>query len=34
MNFDDTQQEAEFRAQARAWLEANVPTEAEKEFED
>ena len=29
MNFDDTPQEAEFRAEARAWLEANVPTEAE-----
>ncbi|MEM7331088.1 MAG: acyl-CoA dehydrogenase family protein [Chloroflexota bacterium] len=29
MNFDDTQKEAEFREEARAWLEANVPTEAE-----
>ena len=29
MNFDDTLQEAEFRAEARAWLEANVPTPAE-----
>ena len=29
MNFDDTPQEAAFRAEARAWLEANVPTEAE-----
>lgn len=29
MNFDDTPQEAAFRAEARAWLEANVPTESE-----
>ena len=29
MNFDDTQKEAEFRAEARAWLEANVPSESE-----
>ncbi|MEM9776876.1 MAG: acyl-CoA dehydrogenase family protein, partial [Chloroflexota bacterium] len=29
MNFDDTQKEAAFRAEARAWLEANVPTESE-----
>ncbi|MEM7798658.1 MAG: acyl-CoA dehydrogenase family protein [Chloroflexota bacterium] len=29
MNFDDTQKEAAFRAEARAWLEANVPQEAE-----
>ncbi len=29
MNFDDTPQEAAFRAEARAWLEANVPTETE-----
>ncbi len=29
MDFEDTPQEAEFRAEARAWLEANVPTEAE-----
>ena len=29
MDFEDTPQEAEFRAEARAWLEANVPTEEE-----
>jgi len=27
MNFDDTPQEAAFRAEVRGWLEANVPTE-------
>ncbi|MGP9810199.1 acyl-CoA dehydrogenase [Rhodopseudomonas sp. NSM] len=30
MNFDDTPQEAEFRAQARAWIDANAP----KQYED
>ena len=29
MDFEDTQEEAAFRAEARAWLEANVPTEEE-----
>ena len=29
MNFDDTPQEAAFRVEARAWLEANVPTPAD-----
>ena len=31
MDFKDTAAEAEFRAEAHAWLEANVPTEAELE---
>ena len=26
MNFDDTPQEAAFRAQVRAWIDANAPT--------
>ena len=26
MNFDDTPQEAAFRAEARAWIQANAPT--------
>ncbi|RJF75532.1 acyl-CoA dehydrogenase [Rhodopseudomonas palustris] len=30
MNFDDTPQEAEFRAKARAWIDANAP----KQYED
>ena len=25
MNFDDTPQEAAFRAEARAWIDANAP---------
>ena len=29
MDFEDTKEEAAFRAEARAWLEANVPTEDE-----
>ena len=29
MDFEDTAEEAAFRAEARAWLEANVPTEEE-----
>ncbi len=32
MNFDDTPQEAEFRARAGAWLAANVPRELEAEL--
>jgi alkylation response protein AidB-like acyl-CoA dehydrogenase len=32
MNFDDTAQEAAFRARARAWLAANVPRELEAEL--
>ncbi|MEM7078991.1 MAG: acyl-CoA dehydrogenase family protein [Pseudomonadota bacterium] len=31
MDFEDTLEEASFRAEARAWLEANVPSEAELE---
>ena len=27
MNFDDTPQEATFRAEARAWIQANAPQE-------
>jgi hypothetical protein len=27
MNFDDNPAEAEFRSEARAWLDANVPVE-------
>jgi hypothetical protein len=27
MNFDDTPQEAAFRAEARAWVDANAPKE-------
>ena len=30
MNFDDTPEEAAFRAKARAWIDANAP----KRFED
>src|ERR1044072_9675891 len=32
MNFDDTPQEAEFRATARKWVAANAPTAFEKEL--
>ena len=27
MNFDDTPSEAGFRAEVRAWIQANAPTE-------
>ncbi len=33
MNFDDTPQEAAFRAEARAWIQANAPTELRAELE-
>ena len=33
MNFDDTPQEAAFRAQARAWIQANGPQELRAELE-
>ena len=32
MNFDDTPQEAAFRAEARAWVDANAPREFEAEL--
>jgi acyl-CoA dehydrogenase len=32
MNFDDTQQEAKFRAEARAWIDANAPKNLEPEL--
>ncbi|WP_322516180.1 acyl-CoA dehydrogenase [Rhodopseudomonas palustris] len=32
MNFDDTPQEAEFRAEARAWIDANAPKQYEEEL--
>ncbi|WP_024510863.1 acyl-CoA dehydrogenase [Bradyrhizobium sp. ARR65] len=32
MNFDDTPQEAAFRAQARQWIDANAPKELEAEL--
>lgn len=32
MNFDDTPEEAAFRAEARAWIEANAPKELEAEL--
>src|SRR4051794_41940683 len=32
MNFDDTPQEAEFRATARAWIAANAPQQYEDEL--
>src|SRR4051794_41897587 len=32
MNFDDTPQEAEFRATARAWIAANAPKQYEDEL--
>ena len=31
MDFDDTPQEAEFRAEARAWLEAHAPAKGSPE---
>ena len=33
MNFDDTPQEASFRAEVRAWIAANAPTELHAELE-
>ena len=32
MNFDDTPQEAAFRAEARQWIDANAPKELEAEL--
>ncbi len=32
MNFDDTPEEASFRAEARAWIDANAPRELEPEL--
>src|SRR5258706_16261431 len=32
MNFDDTPQEAEFRAEARKWVDANAPKQFEAEL--
>src|ERR1700693_3061390 len=32
MNFDDTPQEAAFRAEARRWIDANAPKEFEAEL--
>src|SRR5258705_9130072 len=32
MNFDDTPQEAEFRATARQWIDANAPKQFEAEL--
>jgi alkylation response protein AidB-like acyl-CoA dehydrogenase len=32
MNFDDTPQEAAFRAEAKAWIDANAPSEFEAEL--
>ncbi len=32
MNFDDTPQEAEFRAKAKAWISANAPRQYEEEL--
>jgi alkylation response protein AidB-like acyl-CoA dehydrogenase len=32
MNFDDTPQEAEFRATARKWIDANAPKQYEAEL--
>ena len=32
MNFDDTPQEAEFRATARKWVDANAPKQFEAEL--
>jgi alkylation response protein AidB-like acyl-CoA dehydrogenase len=34
MNFDDTPQEAAFRAQARAWIDANAPKHLEPELSE
>ena len=31
MDFNDTPAEAKFREESRAWLKANIPTEAELE---
>jgi hypothetical protein len=31
MNFDDTPQEAAFRAEAKAWIDANAPRQYEAE---
>jgi alkylation response protein AidB-like acyl-CoA dehydrogenase len=33
MNFDDTPEEAAFRAEARAWIDANAPRELEPELQ-
>lgn len=33
MNFDDTPQEADFRARAREWLASSIPAEFERELE-
>lgn len=33
MNFEDSAEEAAFRAQARAWIEANAPVELKRELE-
>ena len=32
MNFDDTPQEAAFRAKARAWIDANAPKHYEEDL--
>jgi acyl-CoA dehydrogenase len=32
MNFDDTPQEAVFRTEAKAWIDANAPSEFEAEL--
>ncbi len=32
MNFDDTPQEAAFRAEAKAWIAANAPKQYEAEL--
>jgi alkylation response protein AidB-like acyl-CoA dehydrogenase len=32
MNFDDTPEEAAFRAEARAWIDANAPKHLEAEL--
>ena len=32
MNFDDTPQEAAFRAEAKAWITANAPKQYEEEL--
>ena len=33
MNFDDTPQEAAFRAEAKAWIAANAPKQYEEELQ-
>ena len=33
MNFDDTPEEAAFRAEVRAWIDANAPKELRAELE-